>query len=530
MPGYRSLFIILPLLLTACGDTPAGERSGDADEPVQGGTAVVSTISDFDALSEFVSTSYDANQVIREMLFMPLVKMDEEFEYQPYLAETMSLAEDGMSLTFRLRDDIRWHDGVPMTADDVVWSVETYMNPELAYANLQFFQFIDRVEKADERTVTFHFNRLHADPLANFLDWVPMPKHLLEDVPVTQMQSAAFNQNPVGNGPFRFVSWTPNQQVVFAANEDFPLGRPNLDRVVFRVIPEQSTELTELLTGRVDMVRAFPPSEAATIERSGVARIIEYPSRSYVYLAWNLRNPLFEDARVRRALSMAINRQQIVDALLYGYGEVAVTDVMPFQWQFDEDLEPLPYDPARAREILAEAGWTDSDRDGILDQDGRPFRFQLETNQGNDLREDIIVIVQENLERIGVAAQPRRAEFNTLFDRLRARDFQAVVMGWVVDFKFDPTEVFGCEGGPYNFPSFCSREADALVATALTTLDQDEARPLWERYQEIIHEQQPYTFLYYLRERLGVSNRLRGVVADARGHLVSVTDWWIAEE
>ena len=451
-------------------------------------------------------------------------------QYQPYLAESMSMSEDGLELTFRLRDDARWHDGTPVTADDVVWSVEMYMDPALAYANSQYFQFVESVEKIDDQTVVFHFNSAHSDALADFLDWEPMPKHLLEDVGVSNMRNIGFNRNPVGNGPFRFVSWTPNQQVVFEANEDFMLGRPNLDRVVIRIIPEQTTELTELLTGNLDMIRAVQPAEAAAVENSSAARLLPYQSRSYTYLAWNTDNPLFEDERVRRAMTLAIDRQQIVDALLYGYGQVAVSDVLPFQWQFDEKLEPWPHDPQAARELLAEAGWEDSNGDGVLDKDGRPFRFMLETNQGNDLREDIIVIVQNNLEAIGVDAQPRLAEWNSLIDRLKRRDFEAVVSGWSVDFKFDPSETLGCDGGVYNYPAYCNPEADALVRTALTTLDNEEARPLWNRYQEIIHEDQPYTFLYYLDERLGVSRRLRGVEADARGHLVSIQDWWIPEE
>jgi peptide/nickel transport system substrate-binding protein len=524
------LVLLLSVAVGACSESPAGERPGLEGTPVQGGTAIVSRVSDFDAFNQFVSTDYDTGQVLRNMLFMPLVRLDAELKYEPYLAETMSLSEDGLALTFRIRDDITWHDGTPVTADDVVWSVEMYMNPELAYANAQYFQFVDRIEKIDARTVVFHFNAAHSDALADFLEWEPLPKHLLGDVPALTMRNAPFNRNPVGNGPFRFVSWTPNQQVVFEANPDFALGRPNLDRVVFRVIPEQTTELTELLTGRVDLIRGVQPSEATRVESSDVARLLTYSSRSYTFLAWNTKNPIFSDARVRRALTMAIDRQQIVDALLYGYGNVAVTDVLPFQWQFTKHLAPWPHDPERARQLLAEAGWIDSNRDGILDKDGQPLRFTLETNQGNDLREDIIVIVQNDLRQVGVDVETRLAEWNSLIDRLKSKDFQSVVSGWSVDFKFDPSETFGCNAGDYNYPSYCNPQADSIVRTALTTLDPADAAPLWNGYQQIIHDDQPYTFLYYLAERLGVSRRLQGVVGDARGHLVSVHEWWIDEE
>lgn len=523
---FRS--ILLALVLAACGDAaddPANRSTGG--EPVQGGTAVISRVSDFDSFNQFVSTDYDTGQVLRYMLYTPLVRLDDEMEYEPYLAETMELSEDGRTLTFRLREGAAWHDGVPVTADDVVWSMEMYMNPDLAYANSQYFQFVDRVEKVDDRTLVVHFTEAHSDALADFLEWEPMPKHLLEEVSAAEMRTHAFNRNPVGNGPFRFVSWTPNQQAVFEANENFFLGRPNLERVVFRVIPEQTTELAELMTGRVHLIRAVQPSESHRLESARGVGLITYPSRSYTFVAWHTEDPLFADTRVRQALTLGIDRQRIVDALLFGYGQVAITDVLPFQWQFDESLEPWPFDPDRARELLAEAGWSDTDGDGIVDRDGQPFRFVLETNQGNDLREDIIVIVQSNLRAIGVDAQPRLSEWNSMIDRLKRREYQAVVTGWSVDFKFDPTETLGCDGGVYNYPAYCNPAADGLVQRALTTLEHDDALPLWREYQETIHQDQPYTFLYYLNERLGVSDRLKGVVGDARGHLVTIQEWWL---
>jgi peptide/nickel transport system substrate-binding protein len=529
MPRPNPLVVLVALLLAACGEARDASPFGEEGEAVQGGTAVVSRVSDFDAFNQFVSTDYDTGQVLRYMLFMPLVRLDEQMNYEPFLAESATMSEDGRTLTFRLRDGVTWHDGTPVTADDVVWSVETYMNPDLAFANVQYFQFVDRVEQTDDRTVVFHFNAAHSDALADFLEWEPKPRHLLGEVGVANMRNATFNRNPVGNGPFRFVSWTANQQVVFEANPDFVLGRPNLDRVVFRIIPEQTTELTELLTGRLDLIRAVLPAEAPRVENNDGTRLITYPSRSYTYLAWNTQNPLFQDPRVRRALTLAIDRRQIVDALLYGYATLAVTDVLPFQWQFDEQLEPWQHDPEQARRLLAEAGWTPGP-DGILrNAQGQPFRFTLETNQGNDLRSDILVIVQSDLRRVGIDVQPRLAEWNSLIDRLKQRNFQAVVSGWSVDFKFDPTEVLGCEAGVYNYPAYCNPRADSLVQAALTTLDPEQARPLWEEYQQIIHREQPYTFLYYLDERLGVSERLRGVVGDARGHLVSIEDWWVRD-
>jgi peptide/nickel transport system substrate-binding protein len=524
----------LSLLTIGCGGgEPAGEGPGTAEAPVDGGTAVVSTVSDFDAFNELVSTDYDTNQTMSYILYMNLIQLDEEMNYVPYLADSFWMAEDGLSLSFRIRDGVTWHDGTPVTVDDVIWTYELSVDPDIAYANSAYFQYVTRAVKVDDRTVRFEFSEAHSDAPMDFTEWSPMPKHLLEDIPAAEMRNAPFNRNPVGNGPFRFVSWQSNQQVVFEANPDFVLGRPHLDRIVVRVIPEQTTELTELLTGGVDFMRAVPPAEMHRVEESDDVYAITYPARSYTFLAWNTRNPLFESANVRRALTMGINRQQIVDALLYGYGTVAVSDAMPFQWEFNERLEPWPYDVEEARRLLTEEGWIDHDGDGIIDKDGRPFRFTLDTNQGNDLREDIVVIVQNDLQQLGIDAQPRMVEWNTFITDLKAKNFEAAVSGWSVDFKFNPTDTFSTEAieaGQYNYPSYSNPAADSLMRLALATLDREAAKPLWARYSEIIHQDQPYTFLYYLNERVGVSNRLRGVEADARGHLINAVEWWIPED
>ncbi|HUF89389.1 MAG TPA: peptide-binding protein [Gemmatimonadota bacterium] len=523
--------ILLIAALVGCGSEPAGEGPGTAGAPVHGGTAVVVTTSDFDAFNELVSTDYDTGQVMNFVLFANLVRLDEEMNYEPYLADSFWMSDDGLAITFRIREGMSWHDGTPVTADDILWTYEMTVNEEIAYANIAYMQYVDRAVKVDDRTVRFEFTEAHSDAPMDFTEWSPMPSHLLEEVPPGEMRTASFNRNPVGSGPFRFVSWAANQQVVFEANPDFVLGRPHLDRLVVRVIPEQTTQLTELLTGGIDLMRAVPPAEMARVEESQNVYAITYPARSYTFLAWNTRNPLFESAKVRRALTMGINRQQIVDALLYGYGTIAVSDVMPFQWEFNEEIEPWPYDPEQARRMLAEEGWTDHDGDGIIDKDGRPFRFVLRTNQGNDLREDIVVIVQNHLGQLGIDVQPRLIEWNTFITDLKAKRFEAAVSGWSTDFKFNPTDLFSTAAieGKYNYPSYSNLEADSLMLRALTTLDREEARPLWKRYSEVIHEDQPYTFLYYLEERLGVSSRLHDVTADARGHLISAAEWWIPE-
>jgi peptide/nickel transport system substrate-binding protein len=517
----------------ACGG-PAPETDAPSEEtPSYGGTAIVAVGTDFDVFNELVATSALTDQVLGHVLFQNLLVYDDDLNYAPALADSFWVADDGLSATFRIRDGAAWHDGVPVTADDIVWSFDMSMRDETAYPERQTLQYVESAERVDERTVRFRFRRVHAEPLGDFMYWTPMPKHLLENVPPAEMINAPFNRAPVGNGPFRFVSWRANEQVVFEANEEFWAGRPYLDRIVFRVIPEPATAVTELLSGGIDLYRNVPPPDMARLEESATARPLSWPTLGITILMFNQRNPLFEDARVRRALTMATDRQALVDGLVQGYGEVTAGPAASMQWERNDDLEPWPYDPAAARRLLAEAGWRDTDGDGTLDKDGRPFRFRMTTNTDNVLRRDILVALQSMFREIGVAAEARSVEFNTLVDQWMAGEFDTLIAGWDLWLRFDPSQLF-VTGAPYNGGAYSNPRADELLARALTTLDRAEAKPLWDEFQRIIHEDQPYIFLVLDHERWGASRRLRGVepsgAPNAYAALASAAGWWIPEK
>jgi peptide/nickel transport system substrate-binding protein len=552
---HASLALFSALVLGACGgggDASRGANADDGDSVPDslkfGGTVSIGGYGDLQTMNSLVSSDYNSGQIQRELLFMPLIKYDPQLNATPWLAErwdTARVTPDTIELTFHLRGDVKWHDGRPVTARDVAFTFERAVDPKTAFPNASGFDLYRKTaEVVDDRTVKFRL-KPHSDFLDMWYQTPSMPEHILGKVPPDRLLNHPFGTSaPVGNGPFRFVRAVPNQEWVFEANPDFPAalgGRPFVERVVYRNIPEQTTLLTELLTGRVDIYLGPRPEQASRIQSNPNTRLNAAPNRQWVYLAYNTRSPLFSDARVRRALTMGIDRKQIVDALLYGYADVGRSTVTPAHWAYDTgDAQTLlPYDTLAARKLLGEAGWQDRDGDGVIENaQGVPFRFSLKTNQGNELRKDITEIVQAQLRKVGVAVEPQLVEWNTLTDQLqgtagaggrRTREFDAVVNSWVDYFRKDDKDILHCDNlnKPFQYVSYCNERVDQLIDTLGLMMDREAAKPLWQEYQRLMVQEAPYTVLYYPKRLTGVNKRLRGAEMDIRGEFTNPQKWWI---
>ncbi len=513
------------------GDRAGGDAATEApaSEPNYGGTLVVGFEADADALNPAISSTGDASAIYGN-IFIYMCKTSPDMEsYTPWGAESWEFSDDRKTLTFHLRDDIHWHDGVKMTAYDVEYSFRIYSSDEVAWSSIRWLDKIESVTAADSFTVVTTFKEVYPYQLTDANVYWPLPQHLLGHIPPGRLRNAPFNRNPVGNGPFKFKKWVSQQNIELEANEDYFLGRPYLDKVKFKIVPDRTSLLMQLETGEIDLYHKFPPQAYNRLSQNPDLRIYKFPSRSYYFIGWNNAHPLFENRNVRRALNMAIDRQEIIDALCYGLARPVNGHFLSWLWAYAESLEPLPYDPEEARRILAEEGWTDSDGDGWLDKDGERFEFELKTNENNQLRKDIAVMVQSKLEKIGVKAKARSMEWTSFVKEMQDKNFEAAVAGWIVGIKADMTSHWHSRSidGKFNFVSYSNAAVDSLIDAAVMELDRSKAGKMWAEAQQIVLEDAPYCFLFNLDELNALHKRFKNVHMTTYGWDYNLDEWYV---
>lgn len=545
MPRFAlSLLSVLLLVMSAaCG---GGEPTADngteptaaepASEPRSGGQAVVGSSTDMGGVNEVVaSTSLITTEVIRRM-FLPLVEEQPDFKtIEPRLAESWEFSDDRKKLTFHLRDDVVWSDGEPVTSADVVFSYRAWTDPDVAWESAYALEAVEGVEAVDEHTVRFDFSRTYSTQLLDTAAGaVILPEHVWGQKPFDEWRNAGdwFRENLVVNGPFDLESWTPQQEVVLKRNPlYYEEGLPYLDRLVLRIVPNQANQLTQLLTGDLDLVIQLSPDDVERVKDAEDTRIIPFWTRGYISLGLNQRRAPFGQVEVRRAITYGIDRQTLVDSIWGEYGRVIASPIPPNIWAYNEEVEPLPYDPDEARRLLREAGWTDSDGDGVRDKDGQRLTIDLMTNTGNRQREDAMVLIQDQLGRIGVEVTPQAMEFNTMIQRVMGGDFDAVITGWQIPTTFDFRYAFASEeiDGGSNVIAYSNPEMDQLLADIRSAPTLEEAKPLIDRLQVMLQRDQPYTFLWQSQRLVGVRDRLQGVQPNHLFNLFNARYWWVED-
>jgi peptide/nickel transport system substrate-binding protein len=520
------------LLLTACdrqqGQVPA---EGEAAKPVHGDTFIEASIGEPNNLLPVLSSD-SASSDINGLVYNGLVRYDKNLQLEGELAESWDISDDRLTITFHLRKGVTWHDGAPFTSEDVLFTYQMYIDPKVPTSYAEDFLQVAKAEAVDPYT----FRVTYKEPFAPALEsWgtAIQPKHLLEGQDITK---SPLTRSPVGTGPYKFVKWDAGEKIELLANPDYFEGQPYIHRVVYRVIPDTSTQFLELQSGGLDMMGLTPIQFKTQTDTPAFTRNFNkysYLSFSYTYLGYNLNKPLFQDQRLRQAISYAINKQEIIDGVLLGLGEIATGPYKPDTWVYNKKVKRYPYDPDRSRSLLAEAGWTDSDGDGILDKDGQKLAFTIVTNQGNDLRSKTAEIIQRRLKEVGIAIEIRVVEWATfLKEFIFPGNFDATILGWSGGPEPDQYNIWhSSKTAPreLNFIKYKNPEVDKLLEQGRRTFDQSERKKIYDRFQEILAEEQPYTFLYVAEALPAVAKRFRGIEPSPAGITYNFIKWWVPE-
>lgn len=543
----RSLAVLIlagALLASGCDRRPEGTAGATTVEqtpagPRRGGTVVTGWTAELGGVNKLILPSLQVNSEVQYRMFLHLVEEQPDFQehpptFKPLLAKSWEFSPDHKVLTFHLREDVVWSDGVPVTAEDVRWTWQAQTNPDVAWEGADSKRWIKDVEVVDPHTVRFHFERTYAKQLLDANECPILPKHAWEKLPFSQWRQNNdwFRQHLVVNGPFTIASWEPQQQIVLARNDRyFEKGLPRLDRVVLRQIPDQSAGFTQLLSGDVDFLTQVAVSDASRVKASPHLELISFWANLYVAIGWNNDHPLFKDPEVRRALTLAIDRQTIVDTLLgKEYGKVADSPILTTVWAHDDSIQPLPYDPAESRRILAAKGWRDSNGDGVLDKGGKPFAFELLSNAGNQIRADATVMIQEQLKKVGIRATPRLVEFNSLVDQTTQGNFEATILGFTIDTSLDLTGNYHSSsigGDGNNVFRYRNPEVDRLIVEAASQPELAAMKSYLDQVQQLIHRDQPVTFLWESKRLSAVNRRVKDARPTPNYAFFNLKEWWI---
>lgn len=534
----RALTVLVVALLVAC---TAESRSGTG-----GGTLVVSTASDADQLFPPLIVSSQGRQVA-EQIFEPLADVGDSLNvfgdagFMPRLADSWTWAADSLSIAFHLNPRARWHDGKPVRASDVRFTISLCKNPALAAPIAPLLSNIDSVSIADSLTPVFWFKRRAAQ---QFYDAATValiiPEHVYGVIPISGMASSDVLRHPIGSGRFRFRRWVPNATIEIVSNRDHYRAPARLDRVIWTIAPgDFSAASTRFLTGEADFFSNVRAEMLPQIAKSPNLRLIEYPGFKFGYMVFNMRDPgnpklphpLFRDAALRRALTMAVDRVSLVRNVFDSLAIPSIGPTVRAMGTSDTTIAQIPYDPQRAMHTLDSLGWRTAS-DGIRTRDGKQLAFTIMVPSSSKDREKLAVLMQDQFKRVGVKVSILSVEPNVFERQQSAHAFDAAIELWLAD----PSpggirESWGSEAahaeGSKNYGDYANPKFDSTVDSALGAPSRSAARVLYSRAFQTLIADAPAIWLFEPRNMVGVQRRIHVAALRADAWWAHLADWYV---
>jgi peptide/nickel transport system substrate-binding protein len=530
----RRLVALALLGLAGCRQA---ERGRGAASDV-GGTLVIATPGDADnLLPPIAATQLGAHVAGRLFPKLAELKFDlntvDDSGYTPVLAQRWE-HRDSLTLVFHLDPRARWQDGRPITADDVVFTYAVYTDALTASPYRANLAPVAAVTREDERTVVFRFRRAYPEQLYDATYHLHiLPRHLLDTIPRERLAASAFARDPVGAGPFRFVRWDPGADIEVEADTGWFLGRPKLDRIVWRALPDVSAAVTALIAGEADAMETIPQrDEIERVLQARNLRLVPYSSPFLAGILFNLRRPLFASRELRRALAMGLDRQTIVRSVFGPYAQVPTSALSQMVWAARDSIRQVPYDTVEAQRLLDTLGWRRGPGQTWRTKAGRRLAFTLLVPTTSRSRQQAAVLVQDQLKRLGVDVQIQPLDFAVFDRRGRAGDFDAQFFSRTLDPS--PAELAqfwsGSAVGQDNQGAYASPAFDSLLAAAAAAPTRDAALVRYRAALERLNDDAPAIFIYSPSNNAAISRRFQNVTIRPDSWLATVATWSVAPD
>ena len=538
----RLLFasFLIGALLPGCrrGETPVPASTqtpvSNAQNPESGGVVVRRLESDLNSLNMAYIGSDSEKQVLSYILD-PLVDINKSLEVVPAIAESWEISPDGRLYTFHLNKAATFSDGKPVQAADVLYTIRLLANPATEAAQFSgYFESLDQglTKALDPYTVQIGFKTPRASQLLAFNIGI-LPQHFYTRGDF----KLDFNDRVMGAGPYTLTSWERGKQIILDKRKTYWRAKPYVDRVIFKLVPDDAVAWKALKLGNIDETSVNSDQWKFERDDPEVQKKIDlkkYYALSYNFIPWNEKNPILADKRMRRALSMCLDRTSIINNVYFGTARIITGPFTPDQWAYNSDVPAIPYDPQQARRILASLGWNDTDGDGWLDKNKQPLSLDLLVSAGNSTSNLQAQIFQDALKSIGVKLNVLRLDGATMIGRVLGGKYDAAMLAWNLDLDPDVYSYFHSSQIPphgQNVIYYSNPAADRLIEAARTEFDQKKRLDLYHQLHALLAEDQPYTWVVQVSLKWGVSRRIHGVeMAGGLGPyewLPGPYDWWI---
>ncbi len=534
MKVFRLLFICTFFIVFSNAAFAQGlTADSEGFEPAYGDAIIVGSIGEPSILIPMLASDSPSHEVAG-LFFNGLVKYDKDLTLIGDLAHSWDISDDGLVITFHLKKGVKWTDGVEFSADDVMFGYKTIIDEKTPTAYKEDYLQVKKAEVLDKYTFRVTYDKPFAPALSSWGSLPILPKHLLEGKDITK---ADFGRDPIGLGPYKFVEWIPGQKITLKSNHDYFEGRPYIDNYVYRIIPDSATMFLELQAGGIDWMGLSPLQYSRQTDSHFFKKNYQkfkYPVFSYTYLGFNLKHPWFKEKKVRQAIAHAIDKEEIVKGILFGLGKSATGPYVPNTWPYNPDVKKYEFDPGKAKALLKEAGWQDTNGDGILEKDGKPFEFTILTNMGNSSRLKAATIIQWRLKKIGIKVNIRVLEWATFLNEfIDKRRFEVVMLGWGIGLDPDQYDIWHSSKTAekeFNFVSYNNTEVDELLDKGRRTFDIEERKKAYYKIQEILADELPYIFLYVPDALPIIHARFKGIEPAPIGIGYNFPKWFVPKK